>query len=134
MIQRMKQWVDPYYPGTKLAISEYNFGGDTCITSTIAHCEVLAIYATYGVSLSTRWSKPAVGSMVIASYKIFLNYDGQGASIFSNSKNITTIALGTTTSDIETAYGYAFETSDKKQLYIILYNKDQPTTDLTVNL
>ena len=58
VIPRMKGWINTYYPGTKFSISEYNFGGDDCITSTIAHSEALAIFATFGVEAATRWSKP----------------------------------------------------------------------------
>ena len=134
LIPRMQAWVDAHYPGTKLAVSEYNFGGDDCITSTLAHSEVLAVFASYGVSLSTRWSKPKAGAMVIDAYSIFLNYDGRGASILSADANVSTSALATTTSDIETATTYAFSTSDSKQLFVFMFNKARSGSELMVQL
>ncbi|HKD16862.1 MAG TPA: glycoside hydrolase family 44 protein, partial [Thermoanaerobaculia bacterium] len=41
LIPRMKQWIADRYPGTKLAISEYNWGGDTGISSALAQAEAL---------------------------------------------------------------------------------------------
>eukprot|EP01084_Bolivina_argentea_P146631 256690_1 len=82
LIPRYKAWIDQYYPGTKLSISEYEFGGDDCITSTIAHSEALAVFATFGVEVATRWSKPAPGAPVTNAFNIFTNYDGKGSNVY----------------------------------------------------
>ena len=138
LIPRLRGWIDEHYPGTKLAVSEYNFGGDNCITSTIAHCEVLATFATYGVSLATRWSKPKPATMVGNAWNAFMNYDGKGSSVFGPNNglnmNMTTKALGVMTDNIETVTGYSFYTSDKKNLFIYVYNKVNENTNVDVKL
>ena len=133
LIPMLREWIDQYYPGTKLAVSEYNFGGDDCITSAIAHCETLAIFATYGVNLGTRWSKPKPNTLVTDAFKVFMNYDGKGSSILdTKGMNVSTLALGVLTDDIEKVTGYAFYTSDKKNLYIYVYNKVKGETQVDV--
>src|SRR5262245_61434512 len=43
LIPRMRAWIDARYPGTKLAITEYNWGNDTGASSALAQAEALAI-------------------------------------------------------------------------------------------
>ncbi len=50
-----------HYPGTKLAISEYNWGSDDGISGALAQAEALAIFGREGVDLATRWVAPADG-------------------------------------------------------------------------
>ncbi|HRJ42652.1 MAG TPA: glycoside hydrolase family 44 protein, partial [Caldilineaceae bacterium] len=43
LIPRMREWVDANYPGTKLAIGEYNWGGLESINGALAQADVLGI-------------------------------------------------------------------------------------------
>ena len=63
LIPRMKAWIAAHYPGTKLAISEYNWGYDDGISGALAQAEALAIFGREGVDLATRWVAPADGSL-----------------------------------------------------------------------
>ena len=78
LIPRMKGWIAARYPGTKLAITEYNWGGDTGISSALAQAEALAIFGREGVDLATRWVAPAPGSRVEDAFRLYLDYDGAG--------------------------------------------------------
>ena len=125
LIPRLKNWINEYYPGTKLSITEYNFGDDTCITSTIATCEVMAIFATYGVNIGTHWDKPIYNSLITNAWKIYLNYDGYNTSIFgSNSYDKHNILSAyTKSSDIERVTGYSFYDDKFDMLYVYSFNK-----------
>ncbi len=57
----MKAWIAAHYPGTKLSISEYNWGSDDGISGALAQAEALAIFGREGVDLATRWVAPADG-------------------------------------------------------------------------
>jgi hypothetical protein len=129
VIPRFRAMIDKYYPGTQLSISEYNFGGDTCITSTIAHSEALAIFATYGLSVGTRWSKPAPGSMVTNGFNILTNYDGKGGNILKSSSSGGTAAYNVKDSDVATVSSYMFMAGDASMMYVVLYNKDQSASN-----
>ena len=62
LIPRVRAWIDQYYPGTKLAITEYNWGGDDTNSGAVAQAELLAIFAREGVDLAARWVAPAAAS------------------------------------------------------------------------
>ncbi|MCP4989998.1 MAG: hypothetical protein GY928_29310 [Colwellia sp.] len=53
---------------------------------------------------------------------------------FTDAESVTTHALSTVTSNVEIATAYAFYTSDERRLFVVMYNKDKSSTDMTVNL
>ena len=89
--------IDKYYPGTKLAISEYNFGGDNDVSGTIAQAEALGCYADAGVYLATLWGN---GNYIYSGINLYTNYDGKG-SCFGNT------LVPTTTEDVSLSSAYA---------------------------
>jgi len=44
LIPRMRAWVNTYYPGTKLSISEYNWGGLESLNGALTQADVLGIF------------------------------------------------------------------------------------------
>ena len=46
-------------PGTKLAITEYNWGGTESLNGALAEADVLGIFGREGVGLATMWDPPA---------------------------------------------------------------------------
>ena len=85
LLPRMRDWVNQYYPGTKLAITEYNFGALDHINGALAQADVLGIFGREGVDLATLWtydpsSMPTFdlthpGAFV---FRMYRNYDGAG--------------------------------------------------------
>jgi len=116
IIPRVRNWINQYTPGLKIAISEYNWGWDEIITGAVAQAEVLAIFAREQVDVSARWVVPELGSVVEDAYKIFLNYDGHGAKISGDS-------VGANTTSIDEVTGYAFDDTTTKTLYVLLISK-----------
>jgi hypothetical protein len=76
LIPRMKSWVATYYPGTKLAITEYSWGADDDISGATAQADVLGILGSQGVDMATRWTQPALGTPTYKAFQIYRNYDG----------------------------------------------------------
>ena len=58
LIPRMKQWVASYYPGTKIGITEYNWGAESHINGATAQADMLGIFGREGLDLATRWTTP----------------------------------------------------------------------------
>jgi hypothetical protein len=54
LIPRMRAWVDAHYPGTKLAITEYNWGALNHINGALAQADVLGIFGRERPSLAIR--------------------------------------------------------------------------------
>lgn len=105
--------IDKYYPGTKLAISEYNFGGED-LSGTIAQAEALGCYADAGVYLATLWSG---NPYILSGIKLYTNYDGSG-STFGN------MLLPTVTDDVSLASSYAsISGTDQGLVTAMLTNK-----------
>lgn len=78
LIPRMRQWIQKHYPGTKLAITEWNWGADTHINGGIAIAEVLGVFARERVDMACYWTAPPVGSPGFLAYKMYRNADGKG--------------------------------------------------------
>ena len=78
LIPRMRDWIARNYPGTKLAISEYNWGGLEHINGALAQADVLGIFGREGVDLATIWDAPAADQPGAFAFRMYRNYDGQG--------------------------------------------------------
>lgn len=61
LIPRMRDWVNTYYPGTEIAITEYNWGGLESINGALAQADVLGIFGREGADLATLWGPPTSG-------------------------------------------------------------------------
>lgn len=79
LIPRMHDWVDQHYPGTKLAISEYDFYSHDQPVGGVTYAEVLGLFAREGVHVATAWGPPDPGQPAFAAYQLYRNYDGAGA-------------------------------------------------------
>jgi hypothetical protein len=79
LIPRMREWVNTRYPGTKLAIGEYNWGAYDHISGALAQADVLGIFGREALDLATLWTAPGVSQPVAFAFRMYRNYDGAGA-------------------------------------------------------
>ncbi len=79
LIPRMRAWVNQYYPGTKLAVSEYNWGALDDINGALAQADVLGIFGREGLDLATLWSPPDGDQPGAFAFRMYRNYDGAGS-------------------------------------------------------
>ncbi len=126
LIPRMKAWIAAELPGTKLAITEYNWGNDDGLSSALAQAEALAIFAREGVDVATRWVAPADGSRVEDAFRLWLDYDGAGAHVAGTS-------VRATSSDAALVGSYAVEGA-AGPTWILLFNHDTVVRPATVTL
>jgi len=115
LIPRMREIINNHAPGTKLAITEYNWGNDAGISSALAQVEILGIFGREGVDLASRWVAPAVGTLVEDAFEIYLNYDGAGAQAMGDS-------VQTISSDVDQVGAYTIRGADDS-LYFFFINK-----------
>jgi hypothetical protein len=76
LIPRMKNWVTAYYPGTKIGVTEYNWGGEGNISGATAQADILGIFGRESLDLATRWTAVATTDPVHTAMKMYRNYDG----------------------------------------------------------
>jgi uncharacterized protein (TIGR03437 family) len=105
-IPRLRETIDQNYPGTKLAITEYNWGALDDINGGIAQADLLGIFGREGLDLAALWDpgpvpKPALFSPPSApglkptdpgafAFKIYRNYDGIGGTFGETGVQATT--------------------------------------------
>jgi hypothetical protein len=90
LIPRMKTWVATNYPGTKVGVTEYNWGAEPFMSGATAQADILGIFGSYGLDLATRWAVPGTNTPTYLAMKMYRNYDGH-QSVFGDSSVQTTV-------------------------------------------
>ncbi|MEG4802618.1 glycoside hydrolase family 44 protein [Microcoleus sp. ARI1-B5] len=78
IIPRFREWVKQDYPGTKVAITEYNWGGLESINGALAQADILGIFGREQLDLATLWGPPKSSEPGAYAFRIYMNYDGKG--------------------------------------------------------
>jgi hypothetical protein len=110
--------IKQYYPGTKLSVSEYNFGGENHVSGGIAQADALGIFAAQGVYYAALWPMSDNSDKLEYAYagiNLYTNYDGKGGT-FGNT------LVESSTDNIEHSSVYAAVGEDGA-LHVILLNK-----------
>lgn len=95
LIPRMRAWVADSYPGTKTAVSEFDFYHHNEAIGAVTYAEVLGIFGREGLDMATAWSPPAPSDIAFAAYRLFRNYDGAGSG-FENASVRATVSSSST--------------------------------------
>jgi len=116
LIPRMKSWVATNYPGTKIGITEYNWGAESYMNGATAQADIFGIFGREGLDLATRWTTPANTTPTYKAMKMYRNYDGN-KSMFGD----TSVAATVPNPDNLSAFA-AIRTNDNA-LTIMVVNK-----------
>lgn len=98
LIPRFKSWIQQYYPGTKLAFSEYSWGGHATLAGALAEADILGIFGREQVDFADMWDPPKSTDPTAYSFRLFRNYDGQGSQygdtwVSASSSNQSQLAI-----------------------------------------
>ncbi|MCX8061006.1 MAG: glycoside hydrolase family 44 protein, partial [Anaerolineales bacterium] len=93
ILPRLHSSIQTYYPGTKLAMTEFSYGAEDHISGGIAVADVLGILGKYGVYFASFYPLEGESDYVVAAYRLYRNFDGAGAA-FGN------ISVKAETSDV----------------------------------
>lgn len=118
LVPRLRDWIKDNCPGTKIALTEYRFGWDDGLTSALAQAEALAVLGREGVDLATTWGPIAAGGLLEAAFRLFLDYDGAGASALGG--RAVQAAVHGVDPTMLTVYGIATQ----KTTLVYVFNKD----------
>lgn len=115
LLPNLQQSIDKYYPNTKLAITEYNFGGSGDICGSIAQADALGLFAKYGVYDANLFAGDA--DYQCAAINLYTNYNGKGEGfgdtlVYCESDNV----------ELSTAYA-AIDGDNDDVITLVLTNK-----------
>jgi hypothetical protein len=95
LLPRFENWIQTYYPGTKLSISEYSFSsGTNPLVDALTEADVLGIYGRQGLDFANFWTVPKPTDAVAYSFRLYRNYDGAGGQFGDTSVNSTSTDQG----------------------------------------
>lgn len=79
LLPGLMRQIETHYPGTKLSISEYNYGGAKVISGAIAEADVLGCFGRYGVFAACNWGVGPNDTAQMTGFKSFIDFDGKGS-------------------------------------------------------
>lgn len=113
----LREQVERLYPGTGIAITEYNFGGIGHISGALAQADFLGVLGREGVDLATWWPLGAKGVYVLGAFDLFLNHDGRGGRFGDVSVEAVTTDLN------DTSVYAAVDRARPARLTLVVINK-----------
>ncbi len=133
LVNQMKNWVNTYYPGTKIGITEYNWGAEGNMNGATTQADIWGILGREGVDLANRWTTPAAGTPAYLAMKMYRNYDSAGSSFGDTS-------LAASVGNPDQVSAFASLRSADGALTVMVVNKNlfdpnnpSATTPVTVN-
>ena len=132
-IPMMRTWVANDYPGTKLAIDEYNWGGMESINGALAQADILGIFGREGLSLGTMWptTDPSQQIPGMMAFQVYRNYDGK-KSTFGDT--VLPSTSGAANANQGTLSIYAALRSSDDAVTVVVINKTYGSLTSTVSL
>jgi hypothetical protein len=128
LIPRMKEKIAASYPGTRLAFTEYNYGGGRDVSGAIAEADVLGIFGREDVFAASVWASDADQGFLHAGLYAFVNYDGQGGRFGD-----TSVAASTSNHEATSVYASVDEGLDDR-VVIVAINKSTGAVSAEVAL
>src|SRR5207248_1186322 len=116
------------YPGTKIGITEYNWGAENHINGATAQADILGIFGREGLDLGVRWTAPPTDSLTYNAFKMYRNYDG----LQSRFGNTSISASGPDPDNVATFA--AVRSSDGALTEMIIAKTKGIAYDVTINL
>ncbi|MBI4317739.1 MAG: hypothetical protein HY675_04555, partial [Chloroflexi bacterium] len=127
-IPRLREWIAAYYPGTRIGITEWNWGADSHVSGALAIADVLGIFGREDIYLANYWMSPANGSPGYWAWRMYRNYDGS----YSRFGDVS-VRAQMPAADVDKLSAYASKDSATGELKVMLINK-MPGTSVNITL
>jgi hypothetical protein len=117
LLPRLQEKIAKHYPGTLLAVTEYNYGGGDHISGGLAEADVLGIFGREGVFAAAMWPMAKNETFIAAGLQMYRNFDGKGGTFGDTSASATTDAPA------ETSVYASLDSTNPKRMVIVAINK-----------
>lgn len=124
LLPRLREKIDANYPGTRVAITEYYYGGGDHISGGIAQADVLGIFGREDVFAAALWHLGSTDDRFIrGGFDAFRNYDGAGGAFGD-------VSARATTDDVESTSIYAsYRSTAATTVVLVAINKTSAPLD-----
>ena len=116
LIPRLRNWVNAYYPGLQIGITEYNWGAEGFINGATAQADIFGIFGREGLDMATRWTTPDSSTPTYKAMKMYRNYDGN-RSAFGD------VSVSDSVPDPDSLSSFAAVRSSDGALTVMIINK-----------
>ena len=123
LIPRMRDKIAAHYPGTRLAITEYNYGGGDHVSGAIAEADALGIFGREDLFAAALWDLSGGTRYVDAAFAAYCNYDGAGGRFGD-----TSVAAATSNGDTTSVYASVDAGSDDRVVVVAINKSTGPTS------
>jgi hypothetical protein len=123
LLNHVQADINQFKPGTKMAITEYNYGGGNDISGAIAEADVLGIFGKKDVYAAAWWNIEGEGNtdFTFAAMDMFRNYDGAGSKFGDTSVDATT------TNNANSAVYASVDANNPNRMMVVAINRsNQP--------
>jgi len=119
MIPRFQNWVATYYPGTCIAMSEYEVQHTgNSLADALVLADALGVFGYYGLQLANLYDRVNSTDPEAYTFRMYRNYDGAGSQFGDTS--VSSISSDATESQLSV---YGATRSSDKALTIMVINK-----------
>ena len=128
LVPRLKSWVNSYYPGTAVGITEYNWGAENHINGATAQADIYGIFGREGLDVGARWATPASSTPTYKAMKMYRNYDG-------NRSTFGDVSVAASVPNPDNVAAFAAARSADGALTVMVISKYlSSTTQVTISL
>ena len=127
IVPHIKNSINQFYPGTKFAINEYDYGGHHHISGGIAQADALGAFGKTGVDYAALWGD--INGYNIAAFDLYRNYDGSNATY--GGINVRATSTNTDTSSV---YSSVEDNTDNVLHLIVLNKSGSNVINATMNI
>ncbi|HUK81702.1 MAG TPA: glycoside hydrolase family 44 protein [Verrucomicrobiae bacterium] len=117
IIPRFRELIAQHYPGTKLAITEYNWGAENTVPGMLALVDVLGIFGRENLYMAAYWTAPPSTTPAYNAFKLYRNYDGHHARFGD-------VSVLADAGDPNLLTAYASKDPDTGDLLLVVVNKN----------
>lgn len=130
LLNRVKDDIAEFKPGTLVSVSEYNYGGGSHISGGIAQADVLGIFGREGVWNASWWPIQAEenSQFVRAGFEMYTDFDGQGGKFGD-------VSVMADTDSIEESSVYASRSTDNpNEMIVVAINRTDSALDAAIQI
>lgn len=119
ILPKLQSLITTYYPGTKLGVTEYDYGGDAHISGGIAQVEALSGFIRTGTAYATKWG--SFSDYSLKAMELFRNITEPFGNTYIHSNSPDRAHSGVVASVVN---------NNDSELHMVVTNKDEDSTIL----